>query len=301
MKILITGATGFVGTRLVKKLESQGHRIVVTTRNPKSAVKNLGSHIEAYAWDAPHGEFPQESLSGVEAVINLMGENIAAKRWSDAQKLKLRESRIISTEKLVTALKDSDVKVFLSTSAIGYYPTNLPQKLTEQDVVGDNFLASLCEDWEKKAHEAPDSIRKLIVRVGVVLGAEGGALSKLLPLFKLGLGGPVGDGKQIMSWIHIDDLVEIYAEAITNQGFQGVANAVAPAPVSNKEFTKALAKAVRRPALFPAPPIALKLAMGELSTIVLDSQNIDCAALKQWNFTFKYPTVDKAMMQICRS
>ncbi len=300
MKILITGATGFVGTRLVKKLESLGHRIVVTTRNPQSAKKNLGQHIDTYEWNAPHGDFPIESLSGVEAVINLMGENIAAKRWSDAQKLKLRESRIVSTEKLVSALHNSGVKVFLSTSAIGFYPTNLPQKLTEQDVVGDSFLAALCEDWERKAAEAPDTIRKLIVRVGVVLGAEGGALSKLLPLFKLGLGGPVGDGKQMMSWIHVDDLVEIFCEAISNQNFQGIANAVAPNTVSNKEFTKALARGVRRPALFPAPAVALKLAMGELSTIVLDSQNIDCSSLKQWNFTFKYPTIDKAMNQICR-
>jgi uncharacterized protein len=302
MKILITGATGFVGKRLTKDLTSRGHQVIVTTRNSTRAKKNAVPGTEFINWDAPHGDFPAGALSGVEAVINLMGENIAAKRWSDAQKLKLRESRIVGTKKLVQAINEHgrQVKTFISTSAVGYYPTNTGEKLTESANPGESFLAALCVDWEKATQELPSTVRKFIVRVGVVLGPEGGALSKLLPLFKLGLGGPIGNGSMMMSWIHADDLVAIYTEALQDERYTGIANAVAPKPVSNKEFTKALAKGVRRPALFPAPPLAIKLAMGELSTIILDSQDIDCEKLKTLNFTFRYPTIEKAFQDICR-
>lgn len=302
MKILITGATGFVGTKLTQDLTTRGYKIVVTTRNIEKAKKNKTSNIEYVAWDAPHGDFPAAALAGVDAVINLMGENIAAKRWSDSQKLKLRESRILSTKKLVEAINTSGtaVKVFLSTSAIGYYPVNTANQLTESSLPGESFLSALCVDWENATASLNPHIRKFILRVGVVLGLGGGALSKLLPLFKLGLGGPIGNGSMVMSWIHINDLVAIYSEALSDERYSGVANAVAPKTVTNKEFTKALARSVRRPALFPAPPIALKLAMGELSTIVLDSQDIDCEKLKSLNFTFRYPTIDKALQDICR-
>lgn len=303
MKILITGATGFVGRPLVKKLLKAGHQVVVTTRRPNKIASLLGPDVQAFAWNAPHGDFPVEALNGVESVINLMGENIAGKRWSDQQKLLLRESRITGTKKLVQAVAQHapQLKSFCSTSAIGYYPVNLEQSLAEDHVAGENFLAALCVDWEASLKDLPESVRTCIIRVGVVLGKNGGALGKLLPLFKLGLGGPVGDGKQMMSWIHLDDLTEIYLRAVTDSSWSGVFNGVAPKPVSNREFTKALARAVRRPALFPAPAAALKLAMGELSTIVLDSQTIDCAHLKEKNFTFHYPQIQPALEEIARS
>lgn len=302
MKVLITGATGFVGKRLVKRLLHDGHQVVATSRNREKAQKTLGGQVEVFPWKAPHGDFPQEALNGVDTIINLMGENLASKRWSDSQKLKLRESRILGTQKLVhaLALNKSTVKIFISTSAIGYYEVNTEAALNEEDAPGNNFLAALCLDWEKATEGLDSSIRKVIFRVGVVLGKEGGALQKLYPLFKLGLGGPVGLGKQMMSWIHVEDLVTLYATAITDSSFVGVYNGVAPTPVSNKDFTKALAKAVKRPALFPAPPLALKVAMGEMSTIVLDSQIIDCKNLKEKNHTFAFPTIDQALEDLCR-
>jgi uncharacterized protein len=302
MKILITGATGFVGKRLTQDLTSRGHQVIVTTRNASKAKQGSQNSVEFVEWKAPHQDFPAAALSGVNAVINLMGENIASKRWSDSQKLKLRESRIVGTKKLVEAINShgQNVQVFLSTSAIGYYPVNTQQKMNESTEPGESFLAALCVDWEKATEGLATHIRKFIVRVGVVLGPEGGALSKLMPLFKLGLGGPIGNGSMVMSWIHINDLVAIYSEALIDERYSGVANGVAPKTVTNKEFTKALANGVKRPALFPAPPFALKLAMGELSTIVLDSQDIDCEKLKSLNFTFRYPTIEKAFQDICR-
>jgi uncharacterized protein len=303
MKVLVTGATGFVGKRLITRLRSAGHEVVITTRNGQKAKKIFGDQVKVVEWNAPHGAFPQEALNGVEGIINLMGENLAQKRWSPAQKLILRESRTEATKKIVKAISDQSLvpKVFVSTSAIGYYPANLTESLSEEHEAGESFLSALCIDWEKAIEQLPQGTRSVILRVGVVLGKEGGALAKLYPLFKLGLGGPVGAGAQVMSWIHVEDLVSLFKDALENSTFTGIFNAVAPRPVTNKEFTKALARAVKRPALFPAPPAALKLAMGEMSSIVLDSQSVDCKRLKELNYTFSFPTIERAFEDICKS
>lgn len=303
MKILMTGATGFVGKKLVKKLSDSGHVIHVLSRdkNSKSA-KAISSMAKVFEWSAPHGEIPSDSLDGVEAVINLMGENIGDKRWSDTQKLKLSESRVDGTKNLIQAIqkKSLHLKCFVSTSAIGFYSVNKDEALDESAPKGDGFLSDLCEQWEKAISTLDQCDRKVIVRVGVVLGKGGGALGKLLPLFKLGLGGPVGAGKQIMSWIHREDLVQIYVNAIEDSKYTGILNAVAPQPVSNKEFTKALSQAVGLPAIFPAPPFALKLAMGEMSTIVLDSQKIISTQLPKFEMKFKFPDIQSAMLAVVR-
>lgn len=303
MKILITGATGFVGKKLVKKLSDSGHQINILSRNKSSkSAQALNSMASIFEWSAPHGEIPAESLAGVEAVINLMGENIGDKRWSDTQKLKLSESRVDGTKNLIKAIQKEGLKLqcFVSTSAIGFYPVNKDETLDESAAKGDGFLSDLCEQWEKAIAQLDECDRKVIIRVGVVLGKGGGALGKLLPLFKLGLGGPVGAGKQIMSWIHREDLVQIYVNAIEDTKYQGIINAVAPKPVSNKEFTKAISQAVGLPALFPAPPFALKLAMGEMSTIVLDGQNIISTQLPKFEMKFKFPDIQSAMLAIVR-
>lgn len=303
MKVLITGATGFVGAKLVKKLKDQGHEIVALTRNKASAkARELTQYAQVFEWNAPHGQLPDEAFVGVESVINLMGENIGDKRWSDNQKLKLSESRVDGTKNLIQALQKNSVNLrsFISTSAIGYYAVNQEAALDESAPKGDGFLSDLCEQWEKAIDGPINCERKVIIRVGVVLGKGGGALGKLLPLFKLGLGGPVGAGKQIMSWIHRDDLVQIFSDALENQKYQGVINGVAPQPVSNKVFTKALSTAVGLPALFPAPPFALKLAMGEMSTIVLDGQNIVSHKLSHLEMKFKYPDIQSAMLAVVR-
>ena len=300
--ILVTGGTGFVGTRLVQKLADEGHNLRVLSRNPDKLNNKWQGPVQVFKWDAPHGQIPTEALEQVDSVINLMGENIGDKRWSENQKVKLRESRVDGTRNLINAIKQQGLKLksFISTSAVGIYPVNKDEVLTESSDASDSFLASLCIDWEKEleALDKSDAEQQSILRVGVVLGPEGGAAAKLIPIFKLGAGGPVGSGSQMMSWIHVDDLVQLYKFVLEQSEIQGPINAVAPNPVSNKEFSKALAKALKRPCLFPVPPIALKLVMGEMSTIVLDGQEVKSEVLPNTSFEFKYPTIDKACNQM---
>lgn len=300
MKILITGATGFVGVPLTKALIAAGHQIKVLSRSKASAHKKLPKEVEVVEWNAPYDEVPAGTFSDVEALINLMGENIGGKRWSDEQKKKLRDSRIKGTKQLAKAIerdRPEGLETLVSTSAIGYYPVGKDINMDENHPNGFGFLSSLCQDWEQTAYSI-NAKRKVILRVGVVLGLGGGALAKLMPIFKLGLGGPVLPGTQIMSWIHRQDLVNLYVAAVTNNTYLGVINAVTPYPVSNTEFSKALGRAVSRPAIFPVPGFALKLAMGEMSTIVLDSQKIVSTKLGNLSFRFTYPKIDEALKNL---
>lgn len=301
MKILITGATGFVGKPLVKRLRKLGHDIVVVTRNIEKAESILKDpEIDFYKWDAPYGVFPLNALQGVESVINLMGENLASKRWSDDQKKKLEDSRILAGEKLVEAIIKSELKLisFVQASAIGYYPINSHKKLTEDDSSSENYLSQLCIKWEAVTKKLQNVQRLSIIRTGVVLGKNGGALDKMLLPFKMGLGGPIGNGKQMMSWIHVKDLVSIFTYCATDEKAKGIYNAVSPSPVSNKDFSKALAKALSRPCLFMVPPFALKAAMGEMSTIALDGQEVIPKRLMDENFKFQYSNINKAFEDI---
>jgi uncharacterized protein (TIGR01777 family) len=301
MKILVTGATGFVGKPLVKRLRKLGHDIVVVTRNIEKAESILkDNEIDFFKWDAPYKDFPLQALEGVDAVINLMGENLAAKRWSDEQKKKLEDSRILGGQKLVEALnqKETKLKAFVQASAIGFYPINLDKALTENDGPADNYLSQLCVKWEAVTANLKHSERISIVRTGVVLGKNGGALEKMLLPFKMGVGGPIGNGKQMMSWIHLKDLISIFTFCATDSKAQGIYNAVSPFPVSNRDLSKALAKSLSRPCLFTVPPIALKMAMGEMSTIALDGQNIIPERLKNENFKFQFSDITKAFEDI---
>ncbi|MBH47766.1 MAG: TIGR01777 family protein [Halobacteriovorax sp.] len=300
MKIAITGATGFVGTKLVKQLLAQGHSIKVFSRSKKKAVSLLSDKVEVIEWNAPHGDIPKGSFTGVDALINLMGENIGGKRWSDEQKVKLRNSRVLATQKIAKAIEadlPDGIDCLVSTSAIGYYPVNLDQPLDENHPNTNSFLSSLCQDWEQSAHTIKSN-RTVILRVGVVLGKGGGALAKLMPIFKLGLGGPVLPGTQMMSWIQLEDLVNLYVASVTTKSYQGTINAVTPHPVTNTEFSKALGTALSRPAVFPVPGFALKIAMGEMSTIVLDSQTIVSTKLGNLGFKFKYPKILEALQNL---
>jgi len=303
MKIIMTGATGFVGSTLLRKLHSQNHTITVLTRSAnraKSKFSDLKERVEFIEWDAPYNDLPAGAFKDANALINLMGENIGGKRWSESQKKKLRDSRVLASSKLAEAVKrdlPNGLDVLVSTSAIGYYPVNLNLKMDENHPSANSFLSRLCQDWEQTAHTI-DAKRTVILRVGVVLGKGGGALAKLLPIFKLGLGGPVLPGTQVMSWIHKQDLVNLYAEAINNDGFQGTLNAVAPNPVSNSVFSKALGSALSRPAIFPVPGFGLKIAMGEMSTIVLDSQTVVSTKLGDLGFKFTYPKIEEALQNL---
>jgi len=265
MKLLITGGTGFVGTRLLKKLKDQGHDLVVLTRNPDKARLKGTFGANYHRWDGVSEEVPVEAFNGVEGVINLMGENIAAKRWSDSQKKKLEDSRIKATKKLIAGIEqhlNAPLKVFISSSAIGYYAANTGKPLDETSQAGSSYLSKLCVDWEEATDGLTKVERKIIMRTGVVLGTESGALSKLLPVFKMGAGGPVGSGQMVMSWIHVEDMVDAIVDFVAHEKYQGVYNMVAPNPVTNKEFSKSLAKSLGRPCLFPVPPFVLKMVFG---------------------------------------
>ena len=302
MKILITGATGFVGTALTKKLLDQGHEIHVLTRNKESLASVFKNpHVTAFEWRDTSTLPPLESIHGINGVINLMGENIAAKRWSKEQKSKLHTSRVESTMNLTSLINQnlsSPLEFFISSSAIGIYPVNLNKSLDEDTKIGNNFLANLCKDWEAAAHTLKKVNRVVIIRTGVVLEKHGGALAKMLPPFKLGLGGPIGDGNQFMSWIHLDDLVNLYCAAANNKEMSGEYNGCAPHPIDNFQFTKALGHALHRPTLIPVPAIGLKIAFGEMSTVILDSQKVVSKRLPEPHFGFQYETIESAMNKI---
>ena len=302
MKILITGATGFVGTALSKRLLAEGHELSILTRdNEKLPALFKDSRVKSFEWRDTSTLPPMESIQGINGVINLMGENISAKRWSEEQKKKLRDSRIQSTMNLTSVLEQhlsSPLDFFVSASAVGIYPVNLDAVLNEESNPGTNFLASLCKDWESAAHTLKKVKRTVIIRTAVVLESHGGALAKMLPPFRMGLGGPIGDGNQFMSWIHLDDLVSLYIKAASDSSFTGVYNGTAPHPVDNFHFTKALGSALHKPTLFPVPKIALKLAFGEMSSVILDSQKVVSKRLHEGNFSFNYETIESALHKI---
>ena len=302
MKILITGATGFVGTALTKKLLDQGHEIHILTRNKESIASEFKNpHVTVFEWRDTSTLPPLDCIHGINGVINLMGESIAAKRWSKEQKIKLHTSRVESTMNLTSLINQnlsSPLDFFISSSAIGIYPINLSNSLDEDSKIGNNFLADLCKDWEEAAHTLKKVNRVVIIRTGVVLEEHGGALAKMLPPFKLGLGGPIGDGNQFMSWIHLDDLVNLYSAAANNKEMTGVYNGTAPHPVDNFHFTKALGHALHRPTLIPVPAIGLKLAFGEMSSVILDSQKVVSKRLPEPHFGFQYETIESAMNKI---
>lgn len=302
MKILITGATGFVGTALSKKLLDEGHELHVLTRDITHLPSLLvNPKVKAFEWKNTLTTPPEESISGIDGVINLMGENIAGKKWSEEQKEILRTSRVESTKNLTALLNEklhSPLKFFISSSAVGIYPTNKNEILDEEAKIGNNFLANLCLEWENAALTIKKTSRTVIIRTGVVLESHGGALKKMLLPFKLGLGGPIGDGDHFMSWIHLEDLVNIFTKAVNDSSYEGVYNGVAPHPVDNFDFTKALGHALNRPTLFPVPAPMLKIMFGEMSSVILDSQKVVSKRLKDNNFVFLYPSVDSALNKI---
>jgi uncharacterized protein (TIGR01777 family) len=300
MRVVVTGATGFVGKRVVNQLLENNVEVVILTRNIAKAALTLGSQCKYFQWLNTLEKPPVEAFQGVDGIINLMGEGIADKRWDEAQKKKIYESRIISTQKLVDVLKELPVKpkVMVSTSAVGIYGDRQDEEISEDSNVGSDFLAGVCKDWETEANKASDlGIRVAIIRTGVVLGRNGGALQKMLPIFKLGAGGPVGNGRQYMSWIHIDDLASMYVEALKNDSIKGPLNGTAPYPATSKEFAKTLGKTLHRPAFAPAPTFAIKLAFGEMSDVLLKGQKVLPQKFKEKKFRYRYPTLEMALKE----
>jgi uncharacterized protein (TIGR01777 family) len=293
MNFLLTGATGFIGRRLIARLRERGHHVSLFTRRvDPGGDPNVGQ----YFWDMK-GPAPVEPFRDADVVIHLAGEPVA-QRWSDEVKQRIRESRVIGTRHLVEGMARAErrPRVLISSSASGYYGDRGDELLTEASLPGSGFLPEVCQAWETEASRAQSlGVRVAAIRTGIVLGQGGGALEKMLPPFKMGVGGKLGDGKQWMSWIHIDDLVELYRFAAESEGVSGPLNGVAPEPVRNAEFTQALARTLHRPAIFPVPKFALQVLFGEMSRILLESQRIDPQAVRAAGFEWRYPKLSAAL------
>jgi uncharacterized protein (TIGR01777 family) len=303
VRILITGATGFIGAHLVRRLLGEGHAVVALTRNVQAARRVLPAGCECRAWK-PAASPEAAVLQGADAVVHLAGAGIADQRWTPARKQAIRESRVAGTGALVRALAAVPAAArpatLIAASAIGYYGDRGDEQLDEAAGPGSDFLAEVCEAWEHEAGAAEElGVRVAIIRIGVVLGRDGGALQKMLLPFRLGLGGRLGSGRQWMSWIHVDDLVGLFAYAIEHAEVCGVLNGVAPAPVTNAEFTAALGRALRRPAVLPVPALGLRLALGEMSTMLLAGQRVVPRAAQRFGFEFRYPKIEPALADLC--
>jgi uncharacterized protein len=274
--------------------------VVVLTRNVAKGAIYLGSKCQYVQWSDTNSPPPAEAFEGVDGVINLLGENIADKNWDDEQKKKIYNSRIDGTARLVEGMArlERKPKAFVSTSAIGVYGDRRDEEISESSNPGEGFLAHVCRDWEREALKASElGMRVGIMRVGVVLGRGGGALAKMLPIFKLGFGGPIGSGQQYMSWIHVEDLAGMYIDCLKDEGCKGVYNATSPYPATNYEFTKALGKVLKRPTLAPAPAFALKVAFGEMSSMLLTGQKVIPTKFKERHFRYRYPTLEMALKE----
>ena len=279
MNVAITGASGFIGSSLAEHLRRSGH--IVRALSLRAAL-------------------PPDALAGVNAVINLAGEPVA-QRWTISARDRILRSRIEGTQALVAAMRTQPPQVLISASAVGYYGSRGDEILTESAPPARDFLGRVAVAWEEEAQAAePLGVRVARIRIGVVLGKGGGALSKMLLPFRLGVGGRLGSGKQWMSWIHIDDLMELIAFLMKESTVRGVFNATSPFPVTNREFTQALAEAVHRPAIIPVPAFALRLALGEMAEIVLASQRAIPDAAQRAGFVFEHPDIYAALAQIAR-
>ncbi|MGP0566019.1 MULTISPECIES: TIGR01777 family oxidoreductase [unclassified Nitrospina] len=300
MKILVTGATGFVGQQLLPLLKNAGHEISVLTRDPEGAVVRLPVLCRRYKWDPALLEPPKEALEGVDAVIHLAGENIAT-RWTDSKKMELERSRVLSTRQLVKAMEEMDARpgIFISCSGIGYYGDRKSLELDESQTPGNSVLAEVCKKWEAEALKAEAlGVRTVVLRIATVLGTDGGAMRFMLPAFRMCVGGRAGNGQQWMSWIHVRDLARLMLHALDTETLRGPVNACSPEPVTNAEFTRTLAKAVGRPAFIPAPAFALRLVLGEMSEVLLASQKAMPKKAQSCGFQFDYPDVESALTQL---
>jgi uncharacterized protein len=298
VKITITGASGLIGRRLLKTLAADGHTLQVLSRH---AGTNMPGGVRVAAWDPAKGEPPMEAIQDADAVVNLAGEPVA-QRWSAEVKQRIRESRVTGTANLVRAFSKlpKAPPILINASAMGYYGSRGDEVLTESSAPGSDFLAEVCVAWEKAAQEAEKlAVRVVRLRTGIVLDPRGGALAKMLPPFKMGLGGKIGSGRQWMSWIHAEDLVGMLRFALNNQ-VSGPMNGVSPNPVTNADFTRALASALKRPAIFPVPPLALKLAFGEMSEVLLGSQRVAPGVALASGYKFQFTDVGAALADVVK-
>jgi len=296
MKILITGATGLIGRSLCRMLADEGSQIVVLSRRLPAAMDLPG--VSSFRWGPEDESPPARVWEGVEAVIHLAGEPVAAARWTNEQKRRIRDSRVKGTRNLVEGMRmaASPPKIFISGSAVGFYGDRGDEILNESSDPGAGFLSDVCLDWEAEAARARElGVRVAFVRTGVALSSSGGVLEKMLPIFKLGLGGRLGRGRHWFPWIHIDDIAGVFRHALMTTAVDGPINGVAPGVVTNEEFTRELAAALNRPVFFPVPEFALRLLMGEIADAVMSSQRVVPQVALDTGYRFKYPNLRPAL------
>ncbi len=304
MRVLVTGATGTIGLALADALRERGDQVVALSRDPERGQRVLGHGADVHPWPQPTVEPPPaEALAGVDAVVHLLGEPVA-QRWTESAKQAIRDSRVLSTRHLVTALAqlpDSErPAVLVSQSATGYFGARGDAPLDEQATAGHDFLANVVVAWEHEANAAPASMRVSCTRTGVVLSPRGGALAKMLPFFRLAVGGPVAGGQQYVPWIHLDDVVGALLRCVDAGEASGPVNVTAPNPVTNGEFSRALGRALGRPAVLPVPGVAVKLLYGEMAEIVTTGQRAVPARLRQLGYEFRHPEVEEALRDVLR-
>jgi uncharacterized protein (TIGR01777 family) len=302
-RIVITGATGLIGRNLSTNLINRGDQIIVFSRNTLTAKSIIPNAKEYVDWNYLKPELWREKLEASDAVIHLAGINLFAKRWNDNFKSEIIESRKTSTKNLVEIINTCAKKpqVFISASGIGFYGNCGDKVLTENSPAGKDFLAEVCKVWEHESkHVESVGVRSVQVRTGLVLSKEDGALKQMLPAFRFFVGGPLGDGRQWASWLHIDDIVEIYMHAIDNMELSGALNAASPNPVTMEELAKTLGKVLVRPSLFPVPKFLLKLVVGEAAEVVTASQKVDVNKLLNSGYRFKFDYLNKALMNLLK-
>jgi uncharacterized protein (TIGR01777 family) len=301
MRALITGGTGFIGRRLLASLAETGDEAIVLTRSPGRAV-GLPGDPARFAWDPEREPAPPAALAGVETVFHLAGASVAG-RWTRARRERIRASRVDGTRHLVDALigLEHPPRVLISASAVGWYGSRGDEVLTEEEPSADTFLAGVCRDWEGEAGRAATAaIRVVTPRFGLVLGPGGGALARLLPLFRLGLGGRLGSGRQWWPWVHLDDVVGILRHAAVTDGLLGPLNAVAPQPATNRDFTRILGRILHRPTLVPVPAPLLRLVLGGFAGELLASQRVDAGRVQAAGYRFRYPELEDALQATVR-
>jgi uncharacterized protein len=296
LRVSVTGATGLLGSALVAAMQAQGDDVTVLTRDPARARQRLGD-VEALHWDPMAEPAPAVALSGRDAVLHLAGEPVA-QRWSARVKRAIRESRVVGTSNLRAGLglAEQPPRTLVSSSASGYYGARGEEPIDEEAPAGRDFLAQVCQAWEAEANRAGElGIRVVTVRTGVVLDGTGGALAKMLAPFRLGVGGPVAGGRQYISWIHIDDLVGLMLAALHQEDWLGPINATAPQPVTNADFSRALGRALGRPAWLPVPGLALRALYGEMSQIITTGARVVPARALVLGYEFRHPRLDEAL------
>jgi uncharacterized protein len=305
MRVVITGATGTIGAALLSALHARGDAVVALSRDAERGRRVLGGDADCQAWPDPLGTPPPaDALRGADAVVHLLGEPVA-QRWTEASKRRIRESRVLATRNLVQALDalaDGErPRVLVSQSATGYYGAQGDEPLDERAPAGSDFLAEVVTAWEYEADQAKARMRVSLTRTGIVLSPSGGALAKMLPFFKLGIGGPVAGGRQYVPWIHLDDVVGALQCAIDNDAATGPINVTAPNPATNAQLSTVLGRVLHRPAVLPVPGFAIKLLYGEMAEIVTTGQRARPARLQELGYRFAHPELEEALRDVLGS